>query len=354
MSDQLKETLATKQDHLCAISGEPLSEDPSLFDKDRFVPKAENGTYTEPGNTRVVDPVAHMARHNILRIREEQLEQLKSLFDDRVQIMALMLGENNRLKAYTRRVDHQHSETALFLEENLKRVRSRLDIIDAHLETLVLKYDHPLATVALNVPGLGPITVAALLSYVDFQKQVCSVCRHSIEPSEPPRISNPLWKSAYCTCKDPTLIYAAATPSSLWKYVGLDKASYERYEKGMAGGGNKTLRTVLWNSANVMMKMRSSPYRIIYDRTKTRLAASEKIVKSRNTDGKLVEVMWKDTKPSHRHGAALRAIMKHILADFWYAGRVLNGLPTVEPYVGAVLGHQHIVSPRERGWAGLG
>jgi hypothetical protein len=283
----------------------------ALVDTDRIDPKTNGGTYTDE-NTRIVDPVAHMERHGTLRVREESLALLKSTFDDRVQTMKLLLKVNNQLLAYQRRVDDRHPEAEAWLEEQLKPIRARLSSIDKALSKLIMEHDDPVSAAALSVPGIGPITVSAITVYVDLEK--------------------------------------AATPSSLWAYVGLDKPSHERYEKGKAGGGNKTLRTVLWNTANTLMKMRSSPYRGVYDRVKERLAISEKLVKTRNTEGKQVEVAWKDTKPSHRHGAALRAIVKHLLVDYWLVGRKLHGLPTTTIYAEAILGHTHIESPQDRGW----
>jgi len=138
--------------------------------------------------------------------------------------------------------------------------------------------------------------------------------------------------------------------SSLWKYVGLHTPSYERYTKGEAGGGNKTLRTILYTMADSQVKGRG-PYRVVYDQTKKRLEQSEKITKSRNTQGRLIECAWKDTKPSHRHGAALRAIIKHFLADYWYVGRTLSGLPREPLYAESILGKGHkTIDPKVRGW----
>jgi len=336
----LKTSIAVEQDALCALSGEPLAIDPSLNDPDRITPKAKGGTYTRK-NTRVVTPLAHMAHHGILRTRTEALDGLKSLFDDRVQMMKLLLKENNQLQAYKRRIDHQHPETAAFLEAHLQPIEARIALIDKALTAAIKSYPDAFVRAAIAVKGLGPITVAALTAYVDLEK--------------------------------------APTPSSLWQYVGLDRPSHERYEKNPAQqtrrvargpafysvpsrhdddpqvptgwGGNKVLRTVLWNSANVMMKLGEGGYRDVYDRTKLRLSVSEKVVKTRNTAGALVECAWKDTKPSHRHGAALRAVMKHLLADYWMVGRTMAGLRTTPLYAEAMLGHAHIIAPKERGWA---
>lgn len=308
----LKKSIADEQEGLDAITGESLPKRTELVDTDRIKPKAEGGTYVERDNVRVLNPRSHMKHHGTLREREESLEEIKSIFDDRVQMMRLLLKIDNQLMAYKRRTDHPHPDTVEFLGDQLKPIKARLGAIDRALSKAILAYPDPLSQAALGVKGLGPISVTALAVYVDLAK--------------------------------------AATPSALWKYVGLHCASHERYTKGKAGGGNKTLRTVLYTTACVMIKLGEGPYRDVYDRTKERLANSEKIVKSRNTEGKLIETAWKDTKPCHRHGAALRAIIKHLLADYWLVGRTLAGLPTPHLYAEAQLGHTHIVNPRERGW----
>lgn len=307
----LKRAISTRQLGKCALTDAPLPPRLALVDTDRVTPKVDGGTY-EPSNTRIVEPRAHMERHGTLRERDTALDALKNLFDDRVQMMKLLLKNNNQLLAYQRRVDNMHPETEAFLKAHLAPIEQRLSEIDKQLAKAIKAFPDPLVQSALGVKGLGPITVAALTVYIDLAK--------------------------------------AETPSALWKYVGIHTSSHERYTKGEAGGGNKTLRTVLWNSANSLTKLRDSAYREVYDRTKARLAASENIVKSRNTQGRLVEVAWKDAKPSHRHGAALRAVMKHLLADYWMVGRTLAGLRTVPLYVQERLGHTHIVSPKERGW----
>jgi len=308
----LKQKITENQNGVCALTQTPLALNQSLNDTDRVRPKTSGGIYLLP-NTRVVNPRAHMLRHGILRTRTEIMDEIKSVFDDRLQTMRLKNKINNQLLAYRRRVDTVNPETEAFLEKSLEPIEARLARIDANLKKLIgdLGKRDPLAKTALAVPGIGEITIAALAVYVDLQK--------------------------------------ADTPSALWKYTGLHCSSSERYTKGMAGGGNQTLRTVLWTSADSLMKGKNG-YRAIYDHMKNRLAVSEKITNSRNTEGKLVESKWRDTKPSHRHGAALRAIMKQLLADYWLIGRELAGLPLTTPYVNDVLGHKDISPPTERGW----
>jgi hypothetical protein len=309
---QLKAVVTNRQNGLDVFLNIPLPDDTRLYDTDRITPKADGGTYNDTDNVRTLLPTSHMERHGTLRTRDEQLEILKSTFDDRVQTMKLLMKVNNQLLAYQRRTDHRNPKTEEWLIAQSEPFRARLNEIDKELSKQIKTYDDPVAKMAMAMKGLGPVTVAALAVYVDLNKAAC--------------------------------------PSSLWKYCGLDKASHERYTKGEAGGGNKTLRTVLWNTANVMMKLGEGPYRDVYDRVKTRLEISEKVVSSRNTQGKMVEVPWSQTKPCHRHGAALRAVMKWVLADYWRAGREAMGLSTVGTYAQDMLGHTHVTHPSERGW----
>ena len=295
----------------CSITNQPLPQVFSLYDTHRAKPKRQGGIYLLD-NTGLAIPRAHMAEHGNLRERTPELEKLKSMIDDRSQVMKLKNKINNQLLAFKRETDYLNERTISFLTETLKSVQSELAKHDRQIGKCLLTVENPLAHAALSVPSIGPITVAHCLAYIDLAK-----ARHA---------------------------------SSLWAYTGLDKPSHSRYEKGVAGGGNKTLRTVLYTMADSQVKGRG-PYRGVYDNTKHRLEHSDRIVKTRNTAGHMVESPWKETKPCHRHGAALRAVMKHFLADYWYVGRTLAGLPTSALYPEAILGGTHrTIMPEERGW----
>ncbi len=351
---EMKRRLAAEQGGECALTGESLATDQSLNDTDRELPKVEGGIYTDE-NTRVVEPVAHQKRHGHYRPRDPEFESLKTLFDDRAQTMKLALKIGNQLKAYDRRVDHKEPEVEAFLQETLVPVEKRLGKITRVIEKAVKAMDDPLINAAFKVLGLGPVTIGALTVYVDLERRACLLCKRDIYRCEAIRAmpAKDRRKDEKVCAGNGETIDGCSSPSALWAYVGLDKPSYERHVKGKEGGGNKTLRTILWNAANVMMKLRVSGYRPIYDRIKGRLEISEKIVVSRNTQGNKVEVAWKDTKPSHRHGAALRVVMKHILVDYWLVGRELKGLPTRTIYAEAMLGHTHIETPADHGWPAI-
>lgn len=309
----LKRRIRAAQGGTCALSEVNLSPNMGLIDTDRVVAKAAGGTYTDE-NTRVVDPVAHMERHGTLRTREEDLDELKNFVDDRTQMQRVLLKINNQLLAFLRRTDRRQPETEAFLTAQRDSLAEVVRDRDRRVKRSIMAFrvHDSLVDAALNVPNIGPITVALLTVYVDLTK--------------------------------------ARSASSLWKYVGLDKPSHERYTKGETSGGNRTLRCALWNAAGAMMKDVRSPYRRIYDQTKARLEVSDRPVLTRNTEGRLITLPWRETKPGHRHGAALRAIMKHMLADYWKVGRTLLGLDARPLYVEERLGHVGIVQPEERGW----
>lgn len=309
----LKRTIAEAQNYLCPISGEVIDpiNAPELLDTDRLTERFRGGTY-DIANTRVLTPRAHMERHGNLRERDEWLEELKAMVDSRQQMMKLTNKINNQILAWKRMTDEPNEADMAFLADQKVPIKKRTEQIERAIKKHLRASDDPLIKAALGVHGIGETTLSGLTVYVDLEK--------------------------------------ANSASALWSYAGLHRASHERYEKGVAGGGNKTLRTIMFNAAVFVEKSKKSPYREIYVRTKERLAASERLVKTRNNQGRMVEVAWKDTMPSHRRGAAYRAVMKHILADYWFVGRELRGLPTRPLYVEERLGHTGIIAPRDRGW----
>jgi hypothetical protein len=304
-------TKHTEHNGECALSG--VTPRRQIKHAHHILPRACGGSYSFD-NIQYLEPREHMRHHGILRERSPEHEELKGVFDDRQQMIRLRNKIDNQFRAYEHRVDEMRPDTQTALESVKAPIEERIARVTAELSKLVkhLAKSDPLVDAALKVKGLGPVTAAALTIYVDLTK--------------------------------------ASTPSALWKYAGLHTASHKRYQKGEASGGNKTLRTVLYTMAESMMKLRVPGYREIYDRTKARLEASAKITMTRNGDGKVTECEWRNTKSCHRHGAALRAIIKQSLCDYWITGRTLAGLPITTPYVEGVLGHTDIIPATERGW----
>ena len=306
----LKKKIKERQNGQSALGAVQLPDDHELWDTDRIEPKKDGGNYTDK-NTRGVNPVEHMKRHNSYKERESELHDLKIMIDGREQVRKLVNSCNNRLLAMRRRTDDLDTITETWLLNQAIEVKKELGSIDKRIVKQLKTMGHPIIKSALGVKGVVPTTGAYMLCDIEIE----------------------------------TTGYVSA----MWSYVGMVKPSYKRYEKGVTGGGNKTLRTVLYTMADSMIKTRSI-YRDVYDLEKLKLSQSHKLVISRNTQGKEIECMWKDTKPSHRHGAGIRKIIKHFLADWWKVERTLAGLDTPKFYVEEHLGHTDMISPDERGW----
>jgi hypothetical protein len=312
---EVRKEAAEEHGYQCYICGDEITIEQietGLCDTDRLIPKAEGQAY-EIDITRIACPVCHMKRHGTHRIRAEDLGQLKAAIDDREQWMKLLNKIENQLRAYSRGTDECSEITKLQLDEMLPGLRDKVNQRSKLIEKWIRQHsDEGLVKSTMNVPGMGPQTAAYLITYCVPEK--------------------------------------AKHRSSYWKYAGLHCASGDRYQKGIAGGGNKRLRVALWRCVDSMWKNRENPYRIIGDQVKARLEQSEKIVLSRNTKGALVTVPWKETKKGHRHGAAYRKMMKEVLGDYWVVSRKFAGLPTDNPYVADMLGHENMTDARDRGW----
>lgn len=315
--EALKIKQAEKQNGECAITRKKLSPNLSLIDTHRALKRMDGGIY-EGDNFKIVTPVAHMKKHKTFRVRDKKLEALKNIIDDREQVIKLRNKINNQILAYRRQTDQLGVKTLNWLEEQSKSIEKLLHDKDKILKNEMKNHkDNPIVKSSEKVKGLGFITLAYCLVYIDIEK-----AKHA---------------------------------SSVWSYTGLHTPNHDRYKKqdnGKYNPGNKTLRCVLWNMANSQMKCKGS-YRYIYDRVKTRLSISEKEVLT-GIAGQTGRVLkkWKDTKPGHRHSAALRAVMKHFLADYWYVARTIAGLETNPLYAEAILGKEghKTIAPEERGW----
>lgn len=285
---------------------------PALMDAHRETPKTEGGDY-DPGNVTLLDPITHLKEHGNFKDRSEGIAAIKTLFEARSHALKSKVAADNRLTAIHRGVDEVERHTFNLLNhvsQMFKKEEQRLSNgLAKHVRRLAA-FDE-LTRQCLQIQGLGEVTIAYLLVYVDIEK--------------------------------------ADTVSKLWSYAGLHLPSHQRYQKGEKGGGNKPLRTALYAFADSVIKTRGA-YRCVYDAEKERLANSEKVTQTRNTQGKMVECAWKDTKPSHRDGAAKRKLIKHFLADFLYVARRVNDLPVRNIYAEDQLGHENIVHPNERGW----
>jgi hypothetical protein len=309
----LKEAARERQNNASDVSGAPLPDDNSLIDTHRPVSRVEGGDYT-PDNTKVLLPTEHRDLHgNTPRIDDPALVDLRAIMEDYRRCMKLRMMVNNQKLAVERHMDEITPEIEEMYDIILEEIGTRENYFKRAGVKQLDKVDLPIVKAMLEIRGVGPITAAEIVTKID--------------------------------------INLAETPSSLWAYVGLDGESRDRYTKGVKGGGNKHLRSVLYNLATSFMRNGNEDYRAVYDRRKRKTENSKKTVMHKHRAHEpYKETAWKDVNPGRRHNDALRIMIKHFLSDLWFVWRKLEGLPTERPYVEEHLGHSGIISPEERGW----
>lgn len=309
----LKEAARKRQDNTSVFTGVPLPEDNALIDTHRPIPKVNGGNYTSD-NTKVALPTEHRDHHgNTPRIDNPELVKLRAIMEDYRRCVKLRMMVNNQKLAVARQMDEITPEIEEMYEAVLKIIETNEKRFKKAGAKQLEKVDLPIVKAMMGIKGVGPITAAEIITKID--------------------------------------INLADRPSSLWAYVGLDGLSKDRYQKGVKGGGNKHLRSVLYNLATSFMRSGNEDYRAVYDRRKRKTENSKNTVPHKNrSHEQYKETAWKDVNPGRRHNDAIRVMIKHFLSDLWFVWRTLEGLPTERPYVEEHLGHSGIISPEERGW----
>jgi hypothetical protein len=309
----MKEAARERQGGKSVVSSEILPDDTSLFDTHRPVSRVEGGDYTDE-NTKVLLPTEHRDLHgNQPRIDDPGLVTLRAIMEDYRTCLKLRMKINNQKLAVERRMDEVTPEIEEMFATVLKDVDKHEKYFKKAGEKQLKNVEMPIARVMREIKGIGPIIAAEIITNVD--------------------------------------INLSKTPSSLWAYVGYAGPSKDRYKKGVKGGGNKHLRTVMYNLGSCLLRSGNEDYTSIYYRRKAKTEASEKTVMHKHRrHEEYKETAWKDVNPGRRHHDALRIMVKHFLADLWYVWRTLEGLNTVPLYVEEQLGHTDIIQPFERGW----
>ncbi len=243
----------------------------------------------------------------------DEIQLMRKLVDERELIIRFRIETENRLSAFKRKQDDYTLHRLGFLREFLETIDKEENRTKRLLSTLVYQSNDPVLKAILSVKGAGPM--------------VAGYCRVFFDP------------------------YKAQYPSSFWKYIGIDKASHERYKKGVAGGGNKRLRNALWLFACNQVRLKDTPYKTLYYDTVSKLEQSQKITKTVEKNQGLVSKPWCECSKGHRRGAGLRVVMAHFSADLWRVWRTIYGLPVYPVYAEGVLGGGHkTILPEERGW----
>ncbi len=216
--------------------------------------------------------------------------------------------------------------------KNLRRAeRDALHDVESHLKTM-RPYTELLAD-RVRFRGLGPTMAAVILSEIDIQRaaspsQVWSFAglapvpfhacgRCGAEVSKIPEVSghyeHPSGKS---TCEK--------RGGLLFDEDVVIRRRAARPQKGVKLPYNGFLRTKMVGVLGPCLLKSESPYRSFYD----------------NYKGRVSSTSWGNSD-AHRHRAAVRYMVKMLLADIWRGWRTLEGLPVRPLYHEEYLGHVH-------------
>lgn len=136
-------------------------------------------------------------------------------------------------------------------------------------------------------------------------------------------------------------ISRADTVSALWRYsgYGVTDGKRDRPTAGQKLPYNARLKVTLYNVGTSFLKCRS-PYRDIYDRSKSRYEETRSIAGDHGEP-------W--TK-AHIHAASMRRMIKLFLSHLYVQWRTLEGLEVRPAYVHEQLEHRTIYTAQEFGW----
>jgi transposase len=225
-------------------------------------------------------------------------ELLRALVDlrDR-QIQKARIQFSNRLAALENATDDAgDSQQHIVVMRWLDVFQTLEEQLDRDITAHVKRY--PIFEEMSGIRGIGPILSAKILAMIDIER--------------------------------------ANNISALWRYAGyaVYDGQRERKVKGRTLHYNIRLKSTLYVLAGSFLKC-NSPYRQIYDSAKAHYQAARP--------------EWSKLQI---HYAAIRKMMKIFLSHLWLRWRVLENLPTTEPYVFVHLsGHSDYLPPEDFGWA---
>jgi hypothetical protein len=297
---------------------------------------AEPTTEAEPapkrGRRRNPDPVAVTDRtpeQSRLALRRK----VRMFYD--LQRMRIQCAARTQRKAPDAEIQLHEVDLAI-LERRAKSLhreeREALRDVEQHLRT-IHAYTELLAD-RVRFRGIGPTMAGVILSEIDIYR--------AATPSQIWSFAGlaPVAFHACCRCgvevdkiPDVTGHYEHPTARTSCERKGdllfdedvVIRRRAARPQKGVKLSYNKFLRTKMVGVLGAVLLQVDSPYRRFYDAYKGRKSSAG----------------W-GKSDAHRHRAAVRYMVKTLLADIWRGWRTVEGLPVRSSYQEEYLGHTHV------------
>lgn len=218
-----------------------------------------------------------------------------ALIELRTSIQRNRIQMGNRLNADERGADQLSKKGRELYEKYSERFEENEKEIEKDIKKLIKGIQ--IIEDMQQVKGIGPMFAASLAAMIDIERS--------------PNFSNLLRYSGY----------------------GIKDGKIDKPTKGQKLPYNKHLKTLLYNIATSFMKVKGSPYRVVYDTAKAYYEQSRP--------------EWTDM---HRHRAATRKMIKVFVSHLYEHWKSLDGVKIRHPYVYEYLGHTQKWERLDFGW----
>jgi hypothetical protein len=234
---------------------------------------------------------------------------LRFLVETYYDIQDQRIVAQNRLRSYQ---DAKEAERRDELQQTSEWVDQRFDKIERETKAKILREvrRYPLARdYMLKIKGVGPCIAAAIIAYYEDVERFSTI-------------------------------------SKFWAYAGqhvVDGHAPKR-KKGELANWSPNLRRILWLASESFVKVKSSPYRPLYDEFKAfyQTKFPEQVDSGKkNKQGKPIMLYTK----MHIHNMAKRKVVKVFLSHIWLTWREMQGLSVEPPYIIGRDGHSHMIPP---------
>jgi len=272
------------------------------------------------------------------------LRALVDLRDRQVQKSRIQFS--NRLSAIDRLTDETDGKQREVVSRWLDVFSTLEKTIDGDIATIVKL--EPIYEEMSQIRGIGPMLAAKIIAMVDIEEadSVSALWRYSgygvgkYWEDEEGKIVAPQVGMKWIKrdeLKDEVLVREAeekvlvrivVNPKPEWKLVEVR----DRPIEGWLLAYNKRLKTTLYLVAQSFLKC-GSPYRLFFDNAKLHYT-----------------VTHPEWKPAHTRDASMRKMTKMFTSHMWLRWRLLEGLPTRQPYAHEKLGHETYYAPEDFGW----
>jgi len=344
--------LRGEQGGLCHFCGDPLPEDPALFDIARIpghpYPKADyrDKSICYVGHPAIASGCSANGHQGKDHGNIPWFSQLTAVVQAREEVQRMRIRLGNRRDAVARGMDDPAlipgSVTGLDA-----RIGAMEDDLTAEMAAL-MRNAQPIAVAAVHVLGVGPTTIARILSEIDIRRARSRSALHKLAgfaPGFDKMAKGDLDEESGRRKRGEKRPYNARLRTHCRiQAESFIKSGVSVVKKSEWPGLEPEERTELWNSLSWVER-----YRVARRHASGLYVIDYQERRAYTFDNR------PDWTEDRRNSDALRITAKLFLSHLWEVWRGLDGLETPPPYPMTPMGggHSGYISPQDRGWPTL-